>query len=528
MSNKKINKVLKIVLIVSIMLLAGVHLLAKSGHQIVDIPDMKSHAFVDITQKAGLDRINDSYSHCWGDINGDGLPDIFIINHISYPLLYRNNGDDTFEDITSYSGIKRMGDHHGCAIADYDNDGDQDIYVTVGAQRGRGGSFNRLYRNNGKGEFMDVALEAAVTDSKGRGRSASWVDYNNDGFLDLFIANDKRNDAPSGLFKNNGNGTFSDTSGLSIVNHLTEANWIDYDNDGFMDLTVAIYGKHLKGEIIVYKNIGDGTFKKTRAFNGRSYAWGDYDNDGDMDILVTNPPRVHILKYEIEILSKFFKGFVTLYENTGGDGFIDVSNKSGFKRKMGGEKAIFFDYDNDGDLDIYLLVSGSKSRNIKDMVFRNNNDKTYSDVTKAIGLNQSFRGTGCGVAFADFNNDGFLDLFLTNGKAREPYEMYKYAGPYVLFKNRGNNNHWLKIKLIGTKSNRDGIGAKVKLYIGDQIQYRQNNGGMEGYIQNNSMIHFGIGNADDVDNIEIVWPSGFITNISDIKANQTLIIYEES
>jgi hypothetical protein len=272
--------------------------------------------------------------------------------------------------------------------------------------------------------------------------------------------------------------------------------------------------------------MGDGTFKKARAFSGRSYIWGDYDNDGDMDLLTINPPRVHILSYEFDILSRFFKGFIRLYENRGDNLFLEVSEQTGFKNKMGGEKAIFFDYDNDGDLDIYLLVGGTKRKNINDILFRNNGDKTFTDVTKAVGLNQSFSGRGCGVAFSDYNNDGFLDLFLTNGKGREPYVPGKEAGPYVLYKNRGNSNHWLKIKLIGTKSNRDGIGAQLELHTGNQVQYRQNNGGMEGYIQNSKLIYFGLANTKVVDKLEIVWPSGSKKIVSNLQADQLLVITE--
>ena len=493
-----------------------------------ELLDDKNKFFIDVTKKSGLYRMSSSFSHCWCDIDGDGLLDIFIINHGSPPSLFRNNGDGTFHDITSDSGIKMVGDQHGCAIGDYDNDGDQDIYVTIGAQKGKELGSNRLYQNNGKGKFADVAFKAGVTDPKGRGRSASWVDYNNDGYLDLFVANNERKDAPSVLFKNNGNGTFSNVSaesGLNIVDSLGEASWVDYKNDGFMDLTTVSSRRHRKWEINIYKNLQNGTFKKTKTFYGWTYAWGDYDDDDDMDLFISTPPRVYILGYEFTILSKFFKGSNKLYENIGGGQFIDVSDKSGFKKQEGGDKAIFFDYDNDGYFDIYLLVSGTKSKNINDMIFRNNKNKTFTRIT----LFQDFSGRGCGVAYGDYNNDGFLDLFLTNGKG--PYRDYlhkiKETGPDILYKNAGNDNNWLKIKLIGTKSNRDSIGAKVKIYLEKQTQYRQKSGGMEGYVQHSNIIHFGLGNKTRVNKIEIVWPSGSLSNITNIKSNQTLVIKEK-
>ena len=491
----------------------------------------KNEVFIDVTKEASLYRLNDSYSHCWGDIDGDSFMDIFIINHLMLPSLFRNNGNGTFQDITANSGLEKRGDLHGCAIGDYDNDGFQDIYVTIGAQRGKGLGSNRLYQNNGEGMFNDVASEAGVADPKGRGRSASWVDYNNDGYLDLFITNRKREDAPSVLFENNGDGSFTNVSAkskLNIVDNLTEANWVDYDNDGFMDLTTVSFRKQRKWGINIYKNLQNGTFEKTKTFYGWTYAWGDYDNDGDLDLFISKPPRVYILGYEFSVLSKLFRGFNKLYENIGKGQFIDVSDKAGFKKEMGGDKAVFFDHDNDGDLDIYLLVSGTKDNNINDVIFENNGDKTLTNITKEIGFIQNFKGRGYGVAYADYNNDGFFDLFLTNGRGpyRDNYEVGRDAGPYVLYRNKGNDNHWLKIRLIGTKSNRDGIGAQVTLFHGDRLQYQQNTGGMEGYVQHSNVIHFGLGNVKSIDKIEVKWPSGSVTKISNIQADQFLFIKE--
>jgi hypothetical protein len=496
------------------------------------LQEHQKEVFINVTEKAALNFVRDSYSHCWGDVNGDGLPDLFVVNHISLPSLFINNGNGTFKDVTKSSGVNIRGDLHGCAIADYDNDGDQDIYVTQGAQKGKGLGPNILYQNKGKAEFNDVASAAGVTDPKGRGRSASWVDYNSDGYLDLFIANDKRDDAPSALFKNNSDGTFTEVavgSGLNIIDHLLEASWVDYDNDGFMDLTSVCYRKRHQWEISIYRNLQNGTFKKTETFWGSTYAWGDYDNDGDMDLFISSTPRVQVLGYEFSQLSLLFKGDNKLFENIGRGKFIDVSDKVGISKEMGGNKAIFFDFDNDGFLDIYLLVSGTIDNNINDMIFRNKGDKTFGNITREINLVQNFKGRGCGVAYADYDNDGFLDLFLTNGQGpyRDDYIMGRDAGTYVLYKNNGNNNRWLKIKLTGRKSNRDAIGARITLNLGGHRQYRQDNGGMEGLVQNSNVIHFGLGNADVVDEIEVKWPSGATTRMTKIKSNQTLLVSEE-
>ncbi len=493
--------------------------------------DDKNAVFRDVTRQAGLNLARHSYSQCWGDIDGDGLMDIFIVNHVGRPSLLKNTGDGAFSDITEWSGTSKRGDLHGCAVADYDNDGDSDIYLSVGANKGRGKGLNMLYRNNGRGRFVNVASAAGVTDPKGRGRSASWVDYDNDGFLDLFVANDRRADAPSVLYRNNGDGTFTDVSaeaGLKIVDRMAEASWVDYDNDGFMDLTVSVYKKHLKGDINIYRNRGNGTFIKVRTFPGRSYAWGDYDNDGDMDILIINRPRHHISRYEIGFLPYIFRGSVELYENKGGGEFEDVSESSGLAGSMGGHKAVFFDYDNDGDLDIYLVVSGTKGNNINDIMFRNNGDGTFTDVTRRIGLNQEgFGGRGYAAAYADYNSDGFLDIFLTNGKEFYTDLRDEGAGPYVLYENTGGGNHWLKIRLRGTKSNRDGIGARIRLYAGGGMQYRQGTGGMEGYVQNTKIIHFGLGGHAGADRIEIRWPSGSVSTLENVAADRLITVVEE-
>jgi len=500
----------------------------------IEFLDPKDVAFLNVTETAGVSRLRESYSHCWGDMNGDGFLDIYIINHLQLPTLFMNNGDGTFQDISNFSTTESWGDLHGCAIADYDNDGDQDIYVTVGAQMGKGVGLNRLYQNNGRGIFIDVADHAGVTDPKGRGRTVSWVDYDNDGVLDLFITNAIRLDAPSVLFRNNGGGTFSDVSvesGLNIIANSLKASWIDYNNDGFMDLILMKYKKNRKHEITIYKNLKNGTFEYTQTFYGHTYTWGDYDNDGDLDIFVSVPPRTYVmipyLNYELNVLAYFFRGFNKLYENTGEGQFMDVSETVGFRNEKGGNQAIFFDYDNDGDLDIYLLISGTRSKNINDMIFKNNGNKTFSNITKEIAFSQDLKGKGHSVAYADYNNDGFLDLFLTNGGSSPGlFEIGYDAGPYVLYMNKPNRNHWLKIELSGTKSNRDGIGARVRLYVGNKLQYRENNGGMEGYVQHGKAIHFGLGEAPRADKIEISWPSGHVSNFKDVHSNQTLIIKE--
>ncbi|MBI4707722.1 MAG: CRTAC1 family protein [Candidatus Omnitrophica bacterium] len=357
--------------------------------------------------------------------------------------------------------------------------------------------------------------------------------YDNDGYLDLFIANAKRHDAPSVLFRNNGDGTFFDVSanaGLNIIDDTVKSSWIDYDNDGYMDLTIAFSKKSWdRGEICIYRNMQNGTFKKTMTFKGLIYAWGDYDNDGYYDLLVTIPPRTSIKGYKFNMLARIFRGSIKLYENKGNGEFVEVSSKTGFKNEMGGDKAVFFDYDNDGDIDIYMNTYDIEKDILIDTIFMNNGDKTFTNVTEKTGMIQEIRGKGCSAAYADYNNDGFLDLFLTNDK-----EMYivwdplkeRRKGQNVLYKNRGSNNRWVKLKLIGTKSNREGLGVQITLYAGDKMQYRQATGGMEGYSQHSSVIHFGLGKAVRADRIEIAWPNKNKTVLTNVSANQMLAIKE--
>ncbi|MBI4707251.1 MAG: CRTAC1 family protein [Candidatus Omnitrophica bacterium] len=487
--------------------------------------------FINVAKKANLEYAGECYSACWGDFNSDGLMDIFTVNHYDPPpSLYINKGDGTFQDMASTSGIEKDGDFHGCAVGDYDNDGDQDIYVSVGTGRGLEVADKLLYQNDGTGRFVNVVVKAGVTNPKGRGRSVSWVDYDNDGFLDLFMANGKRSDAPSVLFRNNGDGTFSDVTvkaGLDFVDEPVEASWTDYDNDGYMDLTVSFNRGHRDTwEISIFRNMRDGTFKKVMTFNGLRYAWGDYDNDGDYDLFITAPPRMYIGKYDFSVFPYIFRGFDKLYENTGGGQFIDVSDKTGFRIEMGGNKAVFFDYDNDGDLDIYLLVDDPSGANLNDIIFENNGDKTFTNVVKKIGLIQDFNGKGCSVTNADYNNDGFLDLFLTNGRRIWDDKYEAKAGSNVLYENKGNMNHWLKLKLFGTTSNRDAIGAQIRLYAGNMMQYRQSTGGMEGYSQHSSIIHFGLAKSIVVDKIEIVWPSSKRSVLTNINADQIIEVKE--
>ena len=236
-----------------------------------------------------------SWSHCWGDIDQDGVDDLFVVNHFPPPSVLINDGHGTFKDVYSESGMVvpsvleggTRADRHGAAFADYDNDGRLDLYVTVGAQTGKGHGENQLYRNLGRAKFEDVAVVAGLADPLGRGRGCAWGDFDNDGNLDLFVANWQRPEAPDRLYKNDGDGSFTDVAaqaGVANPGNSLSAVWLDVNGDLFPDLTVA------SGvEISLLINRKDGTFGKLASWAGRTFAWADYDDNGTPDLFISKP-----------------------------------------------------------------------------------------------------------------------------------------------------------------------------------------------------------------------------------------------
>ena len=488
------------------------------------------------------------------DYNNDGFQDIYLVNgadlssltekqpeEIEPPrnALYRNNGDGTFTDVTMEAGVADTGYGMGCAVGDYDNDGFPDLYVTnFGA--------NVFFRNNGDGTFTNVTKGTDTGDIRW-GASCAFVDYDNDGFLDLYVTNYVKYDIESDqvcmdkgvrvycdprlyegeldvLYHNNGDGTFTDVTESAGFSEATGRGlalaWGDYDDDGDMDIYIA----NDADQNFLYRNNGDGTFTDVsltagvgfsedgEAENGMGADFGDYDNDGRLDLVVTN-----------------FQGQTnTLYHNEGNGLFSDVSYAS----KIGTMSLSylawgvgFADYDNDGYQDLFI-ANGHLDENVQafnptgfyeqpNQLFRNNRAGTFDEVGADSGSDMRLEKVSRGFAYSDYDNDGDLDLLVTNLK-----------GTPDLLQNGGNQNAWLTLTLIGTRSNRDAIGARVTVTAGNLTQLREVRSGSSYLSQNDMRLHFGLGKHSQVDQIEIRWPSGLQEHLEGIEANQILTLVE--
>ena len=485
-------------------------------------------------------------------VNGAPLPE-FVGNETPTNRLYRNNGDGTFTDVTKRAAVGDTGYGTGCATGDYDNDGDLDLYVTNYGP-------NLLYRNNGDGTFTDVTEHAAVGDSHW-GSGCSFLDYDNDGDLDLYVANyldysldDPRidlipyivdyhgtrpsdlktyphphnfNGAPDRLYRNNGDGTFTDVADAAGVANFEGKSLgvvvTDYDDDGDPDLYVA---NDMVGNFL-YRNNGDGTFTDVGLISGVGYnengqeeggmgvAAGDYDNDGWMDLIVTN----------------FQHETYTLYRNNGDGTFTDVSFASGtgrVTRPYLGWGVGFFDYNNDGYSDLFAAnghvqdniekLDGSTSYPQRNLLFCNNGDGTFADASLKSGDGMRLVKASRGTAFGDYDNDGDVDLFVLNSNERAD----------LLRNDGGNQNNYLTVRTVGTVSNRDGIGARVRVVSGRLRQVKEVRSGSSYLSQNDLRVHFGLGSRSTVDTLMIRWPSGTVQVLKNIPVNRVWTVTEQT
>jgi hypothetical protein len=476
------------------------------------------------------------------DYDNDGWPDIFMVNGTrldGYPAgkgptnhLYRNNHDGTFADVTVQAGLAGApGWGQGVCVGDYDNDGWEDLYVTYYGK-------NRLYHNN-HGRFTEVGEKAGVAGTgKAWGSGCAFVDYDRDGKLDLMVANyvdfdlanaPKPGERPTCLWKgvpvmcgprglkaaknilyhNRGDGTFEDVSSKSHIDQAAgyyslSVTTLDFDNDGWPDIYVACDST----PSILYRNNHDGTFTDVAvvagaAFNedGRAQAGmgstaADYDGDGNLDIFKTN----------------FSDDTSTLYHNNGDGTFSDATFPAGLglQTQYLGWGAMFFDFDNDTWPDL-LLVNGhvypevdkyKLGSNYEEprILYHNNGNGTFTDISDSAGPGITARWSGRGLAIGDLWNNGQLAAVISNMNAR----------PSLLVNQVHNSNHWMEIKPVGTTSNRDGIGARVILKVGKRTLVDEVRSGSS-YDSNNDMrIHFGLGAATKIDDLQIRWPSGLV------------------
>ena len=490
------------------------------------------------------------------DYNNDGLLDIYFTNGAAIPSLaksspdysnrlFRNNGDGTFTDMTGKAGLQGIGYSMGVAAGDYDNDGFVDLYVT-GVNR------NQLFHNNGDGTFADVTEKAGVGGmvlnlGKAWAVTAGWFDYNNDGLLDLLVINYLEYDVktaklcvdqglpaycspveflgtPNILYRNNGDGTFTD---VSVQSHIAQyigkgmgVAFADYDGDGYTDVFIS----NDTFQNYLLHNNGDGTFTDVGVTAGVAYnAFGnsvagmgadfhDLDNDGRPDIFET---------------AMFGEGF-PLYRNLGGGLFQDVTNSAGlakFSSRLTAWGAGVFDFDNDGFKDLFTADSDILDNSmdlahrpyaLPNGLFRNKGKLNFEDLSSKAGVSFAVSAPHRGAAFGDLNNDGKIDAVVTvlNGP------------PQILMNHTSNHNHWIILNLRGVKSNRDGLGARVKITTALGSQYNEATTAVGYNSSSEKRLHFGLGSATVVDKIEIAWPSGIEQTLTNVNVDQILEITE--
>ena len=520
--------------------------------------------FRDITQQAGIRFVHNTGAFgkkylpetmgpgvAFLDYDNDGWPDIFLVNgmdwpgHVrqhSTPRLYHNNHDGTFTDVTRKAGFAVEMYGIGVAVGDFDNDGYDDLFVTALGQ-------SRLFRNNGNGTFTDVTQKAGLGGIHEFGTSAAWVDYDKDGRLDLVVANyvqwSPRTDlyctldgktksycTPESykgtsvrLWHNRGYGTFEDVTQKAGLYDPTSKTLgiaiLDYDNDRWPDLLFANDTQPNK----LYRNNGNGTFTERAVLAGVAFSEdgvaragmgvdaADYDRSGYPSILISN----------------FSNQMLALYHNEGKGLFVDEAPRSEVGRASLltlGFACFFFDYDLDSWPDIFV-ANGHIDADIQRVqatvryaepphLFRNLGKGKFAEVTKDMGKAFNTPRVARGAAYADVDNDGRPDLLIgSNG------------GPVVLFHNEGGMNSSLRVKLVGVKSNRDGIGAVVRVTAGKDAHSQMLRSGSSYLSASELVLTFGLGQDSKADSVEIHWPSGQIDRLTNVAAGQTITVTEE-
>jgi hypothetical protein len=523
--------------------------------------------FRDATQRAGIHFVHNNGAYgkkylpetmgpgvAFIDYDNDGWQDIFLVNGTDWPghpskhstpKLYHNNHDGTFTDVTHKAGLDVEMLGMGVAVGDYDNDGYDDLFVTAMGQ-------SHLFHNNGNGTFTDVTQKSGLMGPKEFSTSAAWVDYDRDGKLDLVVANyvqwsmdgdlyctldgkSKSYCTPESykgtsvrLWHNRGDGAFEDATKAAGLGDPTSKTLgiavLDYDGDGWPDLLFSNDTQPNK----LYRNNGNGTFTEKAVVAGVAFSEdgvaragmgvdaADYDRSGAPSLLITN----------------FSNQMISLYHNEGRGLFVDEAPRSAIGRTTLltlGFGCFFFDYDLDGWPDIFI-ANGHIDRDIQRVqpnvkyampphVFRNLGKGNFEEVTKSLGATFDAPRVGRGAAYGDFNNDGRLDLLLsTNG------------GPAYLFANEASGEaaarKSLRVKLVGVKSNRDGIGAVAKAHFGGETQGEMMRSGSSYLSASELVLTFGFGLREKADTVEIRWPSGQVDKLPNVEAGQTITVTE--
>jgi len=494
------------------------------------------------------------------DYDNDGWPDIFIVNGTKVEgfapgkaptsHLYHNNHDGTFTDVTEKAGLRHTGWGQGVCVGDYDNDGFEDLYVTYYGK-------NVLYHNNGKGSFTDVSEKAGVAgNGKTWGTGCAFVDYDRDGKLDLMVANYVDYDAamalapgerpscmwkgvpvmcgPRGLpwsknilYRNLGNGTFEDVTKNAKIDQTNghyafSVSTLDYDDDGWPDIYVACDST----ASILYHNNHDGTFTDVAVISGAAFnddgreqagmgsALADYDGDGRLDIFKTN----------------FSDDTSTLYHNNGDGTFDDKTFPAGFglNTQYLGWGTMFLDIDNDGWPDL-LLVNGHVYPEVDSqhlgsnfhepkILYHNNGNGTFTDISANGGPGITAVSSSRGLAIGDLWNDGRMSAVISNMN----------APAMLLVNDLRNGNHWIAFRTVGTKSNRDGIGAKITMRAGARTFVDEVRSGSSYDSNSDTRVHFGLGTAAKIDSVQVRWPSGLVENFDNLAVDSIHTLREAS
>ncbi|HWF10675.1 MAG TPA: CRTAC1 family protein [Bryobacteraceae bacterium] len=476
--------------------------------------------FTDIAAKIGLDKTSGGRGIAIFDYDNDGYLDIAIAAAHGGCSLYHNNGDGTFTDVSIGSGIDKSVNTFALLAADYNNDGFVDLYITrLGFYGGEG----ELLRNNGDGTFTNVTEEAGLT-LWGPAFSASWVDYDNDGFLDLYICNnlgglfDRK--TPNRLFRNNGDGTFTETTeqaGLKTVWPTIGCAWGDYDNDGYQDLFVS----NAMGRSQLYHNNGDGSFTDvsekagvTEQVFGTNATFWDYDNDGWLDIVQfvwsDHEDVIHTMR--------FGEGPpdaspARVYRNNRDGTFTQVNRQLNLNGAWGTMSAAVGDVNNDGYVDFVLGNGSPKMDRLDPMVLLEFDGARFHNTTFAAGL--AYRGKSHGVNIADLFGDGRMSMLVAAG-GQYPGDLLT-TSVYYANKLAGN---YLNVRLVGVRSNRSAIGARIAVQSDGRRQYREVSGGTNfGCLPLEQ--HFGFGSAKCIDVVEVRWPSGLVERFEGLAINHT-------
>ncbi|HJY85664.1 MAG TPA: CRTAC1 family protein [Candidatus Acidoferrales bacterium] len=519
--------------------------------------------FRDITQAAGIRFVHNTGAFgrkylpetmgpgvAFIDYDGDGWQDIFLVNGMDWlghlrqhstPRLYRNNHEGTFTDVTVRAGLAVELYGLGVAVGDYDNDGHDDLFVTALGQ-------SHLFHNNGDGTFTDVTRSAGLWGPQEFSTSVAWVDYDRDGFLDLVVANyvewspekdifctldgttksyctpESYRGASPRLWHNRGNGTFEDVTRKAGLSDPTSKGLgvaiLDYDQDGWPDILIANDTQPNK----LYRNNGNGTFTEKGTLAGVAFSEEGVARAG-MGVDAADYDRTG---YPSVVISNFSNQMLALYHNEGNGLFVDEAPRSEVGRASLltlGFGCFFFDYDLDGWLDLFVL-NGHIENEIERIqrrvryaepphLFRNLGKGKFREVTREMGLAFEAPRVGRGAAYGDIDNDGALDLLMaTNG------------GPAVLFHNEGTANHRLRVRLIGSRSNRDGIGAVVAVTAGGETQRQMLRSGSSYLSQSELVLTFGLGSLPEAEALEVRWPSGQVDRLGKTAADQLITVRE--